>query len=139
MGGKRKHNTVKPNTSRATPQASSLPTQYDFLSRDPSQSLPPVLPKNNPLSCVRDYPPPRKLFPTTIFPPSASAQPPLTPAAATPQPQQQQTQSTEHMNPLPPSHEPPVRASKSSHNSQAQNSPIREEEDDLSDVEPGST
>ncbi|WZZ01383.1 hypothetical protein YC2023_073711 [Brassica napus] len=142
MGGKRKRNTIKPNTSRVTQRPSTLPTQYDFVPRDPSPSIPPVLPKknplpkNNPLPSVRDYPPPRKLFPTTNFPPSQSAMSPLTPAAATSQPQQRQTQSTEHMNTLPPSQAAPVRASQSPHSSEEQNSHFPEEkEEDMSDVE----
>uniref|UniRef100_M4D0K3 Uncharacterized protein n=1 Tax=Brassica campestris TaxID=3711 RepID=M4D0K3_BRACM len=100
MGGKRKRNTIKPNTSRVTQRPSTLPTQYDFVPRDPSPSIPPVLPKknhlpkNNPLPSVRDYPPPRKLFPTTNFPPSQSAMSPLTPAAATSQPQHSEEQNS---------------------------------------------
>ncbi|KAG5383396.1 hypothetical protein IGI04_019155 [Brassica rapa subsp. trilocularis] len=143
MGGKRKRNTVKPNSSRVTQRPATLPAQYDFVPRDPSPSIPPVLPKNkplpknNPLPSVRDYPPPRKLFPETNFPPSQSAPSPLTPAAATSQPQQRQTQSTERMNTLPPSQPAPVRASQSPHSSEAQNSrfPEEEEEEDMSDVE----
>ncbi|KAG2313119.1 hypothetical protein Bca52824_024676 [Brassica carinata] len=135
MGGKRKRNTVKPITSRVSQRPSSLPTQYDFVARDPSQSNPPVLPKRNTLPSVRDYPPPRLLFPTTTFPPTASAPSPLTPAAAMSQPQQRQTQSAEHLNPIPPSQPAPVPASQSPHSSQAQNSNIPDEEEDMSDVE----
>ncbi|KAL0797041.1 hypothetical protein Bca101_068418 [Brassica carinata] len=135
MGGKRKRITVKPNTSRVTQRPSAVPTQYDFVPRDPSQSIPRVLPKNNPLPSVRDYPPPRNLFPKTNFPPARSAPSPLTPAAATSQPQQRQTQSTERMNPLPPSQAAPVLASQSPLSSEAQNSHIPEEEEDMSDVE----
>ncbi|KAL0743763.1 hypothetical protein Bca4012_085276 [Brassica carinata] len=136
MGGKRKRMTVKPTTSRVTQRPSALPTQYDFVPRDPSQSIPRVLPKNNPLPSVRDYPPPRNLFPTTNFPPARSATSPLTPGSATSQPQQRQTQSTQRMNPLPPSQAaPPVVASQSPLSSEAQNSHIPEEEEDMSDVE----
>ncbi|XP_048635064.1 uncharacterized protein LOC111199033 [Brassica napus] len=149
MGGKRKRNTVKPNTSLVTQRPATLPAQYDFVPRDPSPSIPPVLPKNKPLPknnplpkkiplpSVRDYPPPRKPFPATSFPPSQSAPSPLTPAAATSQPQQRQTQSTERMNTLPPSQPAPVRASQSPHSSEAQNFrfPEEEEDEDMSDVE----
>ncbi|KAL0864509.1 hypothetical protein Bca101_043627 [Brassica carinata] len=127
MGGKRKRNTVKPITSRVSQRPSSLPTQYDFVARDPSQSNPPVLPKRTRSRLL--------LFPTTTFPPTASAPSPLTPAAAMSQPQQRQTQLAEHLNPLPPSQPAPVPASQSPHSSQAQNSNIPDEEEDMSDVE----
>ncbi|KAG2288307.1 hypothetical protein Bca52824_047911 [Brassica carinata] len=77
MGGKRKRNTVKPNSSRVTQRPATLPAQYDFIPRDPSPSIPPVLPKNKPLlrtilSHLFDYPP-QKAVSETNFPPSQSA------------------------------------------------------------------
>ncbi|CAH8313395.1 unnamed protein product [Eruca vesicaria subsp. sativa] len=77
MSGKRKRQTLKPNTSRVAKRPSSLPPQYDFTPTDPSQSSPPVLPRKHNLPSVRDYPPPRNLFPTMTF-----TQSPLTPAVA---------------------------------------------------------
>ncbi|CAH8305849.1 unnamed protein product [Eruca vesicaria subsp. sativa] len=110
MTGKKKRHNLKPTTSRVAKRPSSLPPQYDFIPTDASQSIPPVLPRSNNLPSVRDYPPPKNLFPTTTF-----AQSPLTPADGSTskpqQPQQRQTQSTENINPRPPSQVPPARAS----------------------------
>ncbi|KAH0904761.1 hypothetical protein HID58_044264 [Brassica napus] len=73
MGGKRKRNLVAPGSSiNKTPRP--LPTQYDFVSKAKTSNLPPVvLPNKNPAPSVRDYPPPRQLFPCSTFQPSGSA------------------------------------------------------------------
>ena len=78
MGGKRKRNLVAPGSSiNKTPRP--LPTQYDFVSKATTSNLPPVvLPNNNPAPSVRDYPPPRQLFPCSTFQPSGSAPVPQT-------------------------------------------------------------
>ncbi|KAH0898337.1 LOW QUALITY PROTEIN: hypothetical protein HID58_047905, partial [Brassica napus] len=69
----RKRNLVAPGSSiNKTPRP--LPTQYDFVSNAKTSNLPPVvLPNNNPTPSVRDYPPPRQLFPCSTFQPSGSA------------------------------------------------------------------
>ncbi|CAH8288513.1 unnamed protein product, partial [Eruca vesicaria subsp. sativa] len=77
-----------------------------FIPTNASQSIPPVLPRSKNLPSVRDYPPPWNLFPTTTFAQSS----PLT-TSKPQQPQQRQTQSTENINPRPPSQVPPARAS----------------------------
>ncbi|KAH0913958.1 hypothetical protein HID58_028404 [Brassica napus] len=78
MGGKRKRKLVAPGSSiNKTPRP--LPTRYDFVSKATTSNLPPVvLPNNNPAPSVRDYPPPRQLFPSSTFPPSGSAPLPQT-------------------------------------------------------------
>ncbi|KAG2287271.1 hypothetical protein Bca52824_046875 [Brassica carinata] len=96
-----------------------------------TSNLPPVvLPNNNPAPSVRDYPPPRQLFPCSTFQPSGSApvpqtQPPTRVPQSSggegnsyPQPGQRQSQSP----PLEESPSSPLHAAPSPHSSQAQNS-----------------
>ncbi|XP_033142467.1 uncharacterized protein LOC117132468 isoform X1 [Brassica rapa] len=130
MGGKRKRKLVAPGSSiNKTPRP--LPTRYDFVSKATTSNLPPVvLPNNNPAPSVRDYPPPRQLFPSSTFPPSGSAPVPQTQpptrvpqssggeGTSYPQPGRRQSQSP----PLEESPSSPLHGAPSPHSSQAQNS-----------------
>ncbi|KAL0873839.1 hypothetical protein Bca101_023544 [Brassica carinata] len=137
MGGKRKRHFVAPkSTLNRTP--SPLPTQYDFVPRATTSNVPPVvLPNNNPAPSVRDYPPPRQLFPASTYPYSGSAPVPQTRA-----PQSSGGEATSNhqprrrQSPSPPIEESPLsplHGAPSPHSSQAQNS--HEDPEDFAEFE----
>ncbi|KAL0730467.1 hypothetical protein Bca4012_026560 [Brassica carinata] len=129
MSGKRKRAALKPS------RPASLPTQYEFVPRSSSQSFPPAQRKVTQPS-VRDYPPPRQLFPTSTPGPSGTA----LPFQTQPRPSQSPPLAGAQSAPLQPPESPPLRASSSpqprpSRSSEAQNSPISEDSDEFSDAE----
>ncbi|KAL1226058.1 putative transposase-like protein [Cardamine amara subsp. amara] len=141
MGGKRKRKLVPPNTLVRTP--ASLPkSRYDFVPR--TSSDPPVLPNNQRQPSVRDYPPPKQLFPTPAAPrsgaspPAGEASPPGTTSrsaasqiggAASAEPQTTPHRPTPHRptpqssHSQPPPHRPA--AAQSPHNSHSEPPPLR--------------
>ncbi|KAL0727597.1 hypothetical protein Bca4012_023690 [Brassica carinata] len=119
MGGKRKRHFVAPKSATT----SNVP--------------PVVLPNNNPAPSVRDYPPPRQLFPASTYPYSGSAPVPQTRA-----PQSSGGEATSNhqprrrQSPSPPIEESPLsplHGAPSPHSSQAQNS--HEDPEDFAEFE----